>query len=84
MNLVGCDVKKHNACSYFGLNTPKCRLKYNGKNAYLAIVVGSLVTMNLKKKAFNNKVERDPPRKPLNKEGGFQLMESIENKWGEK
>lgn len=37
-----------------------------------------------KKKAFNNKVERDPPRKPLNKEGGFQLMESIENKWGEK
>lgn len=81
-NLVGCAVKGYNAYPYRGLDTPRCRLKHSGKNAYLGHRRWLLSNHGFRnqKKSFNNKVERDPPLKPLNGEEIFQLVESMKNK----
>ena len=83
-NLASCTVKTYNSCPYCGLDTPKCKVKHSGKNAYLGHChwLPTNHEFQNQKKAFNNKIERDPPPKPLNDEKIFQLVESIENKWG--
>ena len=35
-NLAGCTVKGYNVIPYCGVDTTKCRLKHNGKNAYIS------------------------------------------------
>ena len=83
-NLACCTVKGYNACPYCEIDTPKCRLKHSGKNAYIGhrkwLPKGHVFRDQMK--AFDNKKEDKYALKPLNGEEILRLVEPIEKKWG--
>ncbi|XP_052291944.1 uncharacterized protein LOC127900769 [Citrus sinensis] len=64
--------------------TPKCRLKHSGKNVYIGhrLWLPHGHKFRFQAKAFDNSVCDETPPKLLNGEEIFQLVESIDNRWG--
>ena len=83
-NLVGCIVKGYNAYPYCGVDTTKCRLKHNEKNAYISHRRWLPHDHELcdRYKAFDNTIEREFALKPLNGDVILGLVDSIDYKWG--
>lgn len=83
-NLAECTVKWYYTCPYYGVETPKCRLKHCGKNAYIRhqLWLPRGHESWFQAKAFDNSVYNNPPPKLLSKEEIFWLVNPINNGWG--